>query len=115
MNINSMLNNRLRNKEAMSRKNKNKVSLVETVPEVEIEREYVPEVPENLSAIDTSSRCLEWCFLPGLSYVGPEGLLQCSLIEGHEEEHRIEVAIFSPPAGKFTIIWTVGDPTQAGS
>lgn len=56
-------------------------------------------------------RCLSWCFLPGISHIGQYGLLQCVLSEGHEEngeEHQIKVEILSPPAGTFTINWTVG-------
>lgn len=64
--------------------------------------EAFPE--EEVKPVD---RCIEWCFLPGLSYVGASGLLQCTLERDHEEEqHQIQVEILSPPAGKFTINWT---------
>lgn len=71
------------------------------VPEV-VEEEVAPEV------VIGSTRCLQWCFLPGISHIGPSGLLQCWLNDGHEESHQIKIEILSPPAGKFNISWTVG-------
>lgn len=53
-------------------------------------------------------QCREWCFLPGLGFIGPNGLLQCILAEGHTDEHTITINIFSPPSGKFKISWTAG-------
>lgn len=79
----------------MASKTKKTVQAVETVDET-------PEVQVG------STRCLEWCFLPGLSHIGQYGLLQCVLPQDHVEEHQIKVEILSPPAGVFTITWTVG-------
>lgn len=71
-----------------------------------ITNDVEPTVPVEKEVTIGSTRCVDWCFLPGLSFVGPNGLLQCILSEGHEEEHRVEITIFSPPTGKFTINWT---------
>lgn len=69
----------------------------------------VPQVVEEILADPVAQvRCLEWCFLPGISHIGQYGLLQCVLPEGHVEEHQIKIEILSPPAGTFTINWTVG-------
>jgi hypothetical protein len=56
--------------------------------------------------IGQPTRCLAWCFLPGISHIGQYGLLQCVLPVDHEEEHQIKVEILSPPSGVFTINWT---------
>lgn len=73
----------------------------------------VPPIVEELLAdkeeTQVAVRCLEWCFLPGISHIGQFGLLQCTLLENHEgQEHQIKVDILSPPSGTFTINWTTG-------
>jgi hypothetical protein len=69
--------------------------------------QQVEETPEPVEDLQIGSdRCIEWCFLPGISHIGQSGLLQCILSEDHEEEHKIQVEILSPPSGKFTISWT---------
>lgn len=59
-------------------------------------------------AVQFDTRCLAWCFLPGVSHIGQSGLLQCTLLDGHEEEHKIRIEVLSPPSGAFTITWTTG-------
>lgn len=75
----------------------------------------VPQIVEEILADPAETqlnvRCLEWCFLPGISHIGQFGLLQCTLPEGHlenDQEHQIKVEILSPPSGVFTINWTTG-------
>lgn len=69
-----------------------------------------PVVEDNAVTV-APVRCLQWCFLPGISHIGQQGLLQCTLIENHEdegEEHQVKIDILSPPSGVFTIRWTTG-------
>lgn len=65
------------------------------------------EVPvDNTTTQIFETKCPAWNFLPGLSYVGPNGLLQCMLVEGHEDEHELRIDILSSPGGSFKITWT---------
>jgi hypothetical protein len=64
---------------------------------------------ETVEETPNLARCMEWCFLPGLSHIGQHGLLQCTLAEYHDgEPHNININILNPPSGSFTITWTTG-------
>ncbi len=82
------------------------------MPKIKTKKVEIPET-EALAPVPTvfalqEQRCSEWCFLPGMSHIGPQGLLQCSLLEQHEEEHQIKIEVRSPPSGVFTINWSRG-------
>ncbi len=71
-----------------------------------VEEEPLVEPNPSLPTTDIATRCNAWCFLPGISHIGTEGLLQCLLNTEHMEDHLIKIEINIPPKGKFTITWT---------